>query len=116
MTDDPAASAWSSCSGLCGLRDDPLLTLHAAQQALGTDAYRMMLAEAINDQDLAAIRLYLQQQPGYGRDDFQANDYDYGLAGASAVTKQLTGFKAAAICTATTPLRTPPPALPVQRR
>lgn len=31
-----------------------------------------MLAEAINDQDLAAIRLYLQQQRAYGRDDFQA--------------------------------------------
>lgn len=72
MTDDPATFAWSSCAGLCGLRDDPLLTPHPAQQALGADAYRAMLAEAINDQDLAVIRLYLQQQRAYGRDDFQA--------------------------------------------
>ena len=31
-----------------------------------------MLAEAINDQGLSAIRLYLQQQRAYGRDDFRA--------------------------------------------
>ena len=31
-----------------------------------------MLAEAISDEDLAAIRLYLQQQRAYGRDDFRA--------------------------------------------
>lgn len=31
-----------------------------------------MLADAINDQELAAIRLYLQQQRAYGHDDFQA--------------------------------------------
>ena len=31
-----------------------------------------MLAEAISDDDLAAIRLYLQQQRAYGRDDFRA--------------------------------------------
>ena len=31
-----------------------------------------MLAEAISDEDLAAIRLYLQQQRAYGRDDFHA--------------------------------------------
>lgn len=28
MTDDPAARAWSRCASLCGLREDPLLTLH----------------------------------------------------------------------------------------
>jgi len=31
-----------------------------------------LLAEAISDEDLAAIRLYLQQQRAYGRDDFRA--------------------------------------------
>ena len=72
MTDDPAAFAWSSCAGLCGLRDDPLLTPHPVQRALGVEAYRAMLAEAISDEDLAAIRLYLQQQRAYGRDDFRA--------------------------------------------
>ena len=39
---------------------------------LGTEAYRSALAEAINDEDLAAIRTYLQQQRAYGRDDFRA--------------------------------------------
>ena len=72
MTDDPAAFHWSSCAGLCGLRDDPLLSVHPVQRALGPEAYRKTLAEAISDEDLAAIRLYLQQQRAYGRDDFQA--------------------------------------------
>lgn len=72
MTDDPAAFPWSSCASLCGLREDALLTPHPVQRALGTQGYRAMLAEAINDEDLAAIRLYLQQQRAYGRDDFRA--------------------------------------------
>ena len=72
MTDDPAAFRWSSCAGLCGLRDDPLLSVHPVQRTLGPEAYRKTLAEAISDEDLAAIRLYLQQQRAYGRDDFQA--------------------------------------------
>jgi len=72
MTDDPAAFPWSSCAGLCGLREDPLLTPHSVQQAIGADHYRALLSEAISDEDLAAIRLYLQQQRAYGRDDFRA--------------------------------------------
>ena len=72
MTDDPAAFPWSSCAALCGLREDSLLVLHPTQRALGAQAYRVMLAEAISDEDLAAIRLYLQQQRAYGRDDFRA--------------------------------------------
>ena len=36
------------------------------------DAYRAMLQETINDEDLTAIRTYLQQQRAYGRDDFRA--------------------------------------------
>ena len=72
MTDAPAAFRWSSCAGLCGVRDDPLLTPHAVQRALGGEGYRLMLGEAISDDDLAAIRAYLQQQRAYGRDDFRA--------------------------------------------
>lgn len=72
MTDDPTAFTWSSCASLCGLHEDPLLSAHAVQRALGPEAYRAMLAEAISDEDLAAIRLYLQQQRAYGRDDFRA--------------------------------------------
>jgi putative transposase len=34
-------------------------------------AYRGLLTEALNDEDLAAVRLYLQQQRAYGRDDFR---------------------------------------------
>ena len=65
MTDDPAVFPWSSCAGLCGMRDDPLLTPHPTQRELGTsdkergDAYKALLSEAINDEDLAAIRVYL---------------------------------------------------------
>ena len=72
MTDAPAGFRWSSCAGLCGVRDDPLLTPHAVQRALGGEGYRLMLGEAISDDDLAAIRAYLQQQRAYGRDDFRA--------------------------------------------
>lgn len=78
MTDDPAAFAWSSCANLCGLRADPLLTLHPAQEALGTTeadrhaAYRALIREALNEEDLLGIRTYLQQQRAYGRDDFRA--------------------------------------------
>ena len=54
------------------------MTLHPTQRALGRteaergNAYRDLLSEALNDEDLAAIRLYLQQQRAYGRDDFRA--------------------------------------------
>ena len=42
-------------------------------QQLGRQkAYRDLLIDAINDEDLAAIRTYLQQQRAYGHDDFRA--------------------------------------------
>ncbi len=78
MTDDPIVYPWSGCAALCGLREDALLTLHSAQRDLGTgdkeraNAYRTLLNETLNEEDLTAIRLYLQQQRAYGRDDFQA--------------------------------------------
>lgn len=78
ITDDPATFPWSSCAALCGLRQDPLLTLHPAQRAAGTNdagraaAYRALLNEAVSDDELAAVRRYLQQQRAYGRDDFRA--------------------------------------------
>jgi putative transposase len=37
-----------------------------------TPFFGVMLDEAISDEDLAEIRLYLQQQRAYGRDDFRA--------------------------------------------
>ena len=71
MTDDPTAFVWSSCPGLCGLRDDPLLAPHPVQRALGADGYRALLAEALSEDELATLRLYLQQQRAYGRDAFR---------------------------------------------
>ena len=61
MIDDPPLCPWSSCAGLYGLRDDPHLSLHPTQRDMGAtnkergDAYRAMLQETINDEDLAAI-------------------------------------------------------------
>jgi putative transposase len=78
LTDDPASFPWSSCASLCGQRDEPLLSLHPAYASLGatpTDragAYRALLREALSDDDLQAIRTYLQQQRAWGRDDFRA--------------------------------------------
>lgn len=78
MIDDPAAYPWSSCAALCGLRHDPLLSLHPTQRAFSDPArgldspYRALLDEAIPREELDAIRLYLQQQRAWGRDDFRA--------------------------------------------
>ena len=78
ITDDPASYQWSSCAALCGQRDDPMLSPHPAQLTLGTTpndrarVYRRLLNQAIADEDLAEIRLYLQQQRALGRDDFRA--------------------------------------------
>ncbi len=78
---------------LCGMRDDSLLTLHPTQRALGTTdaeyshAYRALLTEAISQEDLAAIRAYLQQQPAYGRDGFRAM--------AEAKTRRFAGIRPA---------------------
>ena len=78
MTDDPARFAWSSCAALCGRRNDPLLSPHIAYTRLGSSpaereaAYRTLLRDALSDDELQAIRTYLQQQRALGRDDFRA--------------------------------------------
>ena len=78
ITASPSAYYWSSCAALCGLREDQLLTLHPAQSALGDSAqargaaYLAFLNEAVADDELRDIRLYLQQQRAWGRDDFRA--------------------------------------------
>ena len=78
MTDDPANYPWSSCPAHCGRRPAAMLTPHPAYTALGpepearSEAYRLLLREALPDDDLAAIRTYLQQQRALGRDDFRA--------------------------------------------
>lgn len=78
MTDDPATYAWSSAPSHCGHRLDALLTPHLAYTALApapearAEIYRRLLRETLSDDDLAAIRIYLQQQRALGRDDFRA--------------------------------------------
>ena len=78
MTLNACDYRWSSCAALCGLRHDSLLTLHPAQLAVGPTpqarglAYRALLDEAVPEEELQAIRLYLQQQRVWGRDDFRA--------------------------------------------
>ena len=48
-----------------------LLVPHPVQRALGAEGYRALLAEALSEDDLATLRLYLQQQRAYGRDAFR---------------------------------------------
>jgi putative transposase len=78
MTADPVTYRWSSCAALCGQRDDPLLTPHDTQLALGATAdgraraYRRLLDEAISSDEFADIRIYLQQQRAWGHDAFRA--------------------------------------------
>jgi len=78
MTDDPAAYPWSSCASHCGHRRDVMLTSHPAYSALAATpearakAYRHLLLEVLSDDDLTAIRTYLQQQRALGRKDFRA--------------------------------------------
>lgn len=78
MTDNPATYPWSSCAAHCSERSNPLLTPHPAYTALAATpeargtAYRTLLREALSDEDMAAIRTYLQQQRALGRDDFRA--------------------------------------------
>ena len=77
MTEDPAAYPWSSCANHCGHRPDTILTPHPAYTALGStpdaraETYRHLLRETLSDDDLIAIRTYLQQQRALGKDDFR---------------------------------------------
>ncbi len=93
MTANPAAYAWSSCAAHLGQRPHSLLTPHASWMALGDDAparataWKAVLDESISDDELAAIRIYLQQQRAWGRDDFQAM--------VKAKTRQFAGVRAA---------------------
>lgn len=78
MIDDPAAYLWSSCASHCGTRKDSFITLHPAYSTLAptpegrAETYRRLLQKALDEEDLAAIRIYLQQQRALGRDDFRA--------------------------------------------
>lgn len=77
MTDDPTTFPWSSCASHCGLRQDAILSPHPEYKTLAAtpearaEAYRQLLRETLSDDDLKAIRIYLQQQRALGRDDFR---------------------------------------------
>jgi putative transposase len=78
MVDQPGAYPWSSYSANALGESDPLLTPHAAFLALGSDtnaranAYHALCADALPDETLAEIRLYIQQQRVLGTNRFQA--------------------------------------------
>lgn len=78
LTDDPAAWRWSSCVANSGQRRGSGLVPHASWLALGStdaeraSAYRTLLDEALDDDTLAEIRSYLQQQRAFGHDAFRA--------------------------------------------
>jgi putative transposase len=77
LIDDAMQFQWSSAAAHGGYRTNPLLTPHATYIALGTHAteraaaYRTLLRETVSDDELHAIRAYLQQQRALGRDSFR---------------------------------------------
>jgi putative transposase len=93
MTDDPVAYPWSSCANHCGLRQDALLSPHPEYTALAATpearatTYRQLLHETLSNDELKAIRTYLQQQRALGRDDFRAM--------VEAKTKRFAGIRPA---------------------
>ncbi|MCA7904933.1 hypothetical protein LGM39_36800 [Burkholderia cepacia] len=78
MTDDATTYRWSSAAAHAGHRYDPLLTPHPAEAALGLTtsergaACRMHLHETLSDDNVLAIRTYLQWQRALGNDVFKA--------------------------------------------
>ncbi len=78
MVDDPAAHPWSSYSANALGRSNPLLRPHAAFTALAVEpaaraqAYRVLFAQALSDESVAEIRIYLQQQRALDTERFQA--------------------------------------------
>jgi putative transposase len=78
ITDDPVSFHWSSAAAHVGQRVEAFLTDHPIYTALGTDReergahYKTLLNQVLSDDDLCAIRAYLQQQRALGHDAFKA--------------------------------------------
>jgi putative transposase len=78
LIDNPASYRWSSCPAYLGRRTTSGLSEHPVWLGLGNnvaqrrEAWRQMLDEALPPEQLAEIRLYLQQQRALGRDAFKA--------------------------------------------
>ena len=77
MTDDPKAYAWSSCRANATGYPDPLIASHPTYRALGRseadrqESYCSLLAEALPEDTLTEIQIYLQQQCALGTDRFR---------------------------------------------
>jgi putative transposase len=77
MVASPGAYRWSSFAANGNGLHDPLVTPHAVYRQMGTTMeqccarYRALVAEAIPEDDLAAIRLYVQRQRALGTPKFQ---------------------------------------------
>ena len=78
MVSAPEHYAWSSARANLGLRFDHCIVPHPSYLALGstvaerTTAYRDWLQLAVAEEDLAAIRLHIQQERALGSPRFQA--------------------------------------------
>jgi putative transposase len=77
MVVDPGEYAWSSHRHYAKGEADPLLQSHPAYDALGAnaatrcEAYHQLVAQALADEELLAIRFYLQRQQALGTGRFQ---------------------------------------------
>lgn len=77
LTDDPSLWRWSSCAANLGRHPDSLVKPHATWLALGPSpearaiAWRRHLDKAIHSEEIAEIRLYLQQQRALGHNAFR---------------------------------------------
>lgn len=78
MVERPEDYRWSSVHHHLNLGFDDRITVHPGYLALGRDpleragAYRKILADGINDIDLAVLRKHLQQERALGSPRFQA--------------------------------------------
>lgn len=78
MVESPELHSWSSYPSNALCRADPLLIAHPCYQSLGPDqqsraaAYQAIVREALPDDTVQEIRLYLQQQRALGTDGFRS--------------------------------------------
>lgn len=78
MVADPAGYAWSSFRANALGEYDPIVRTHPVYQALAATteerraAYRELVREAVNDEDITDIRSHLQRQHAYGSQRFRA--------------------------------------------
>jgi putative transposase len=77
MITDPLEYRWSSAKGNAGAFDDPLLSPQETYAALASDLavrrsrYRVLLQEALGQEELASIRANVHQGAAYGSNRFQ---------------------------------------------